>query len=295
MGVYYDAAEFSDCRAPEGRQDQLRAQARPLHERRGLARNAQDSGSQLDLQQFPELDVNGFLSHTLLHLIGEVGRQVFVCKSSTLGRKNPFDLHPELRNDSVFKDFLELHREVTERTHSHGGATPSELRSDEFERFILDLIEITTHKGYKYLLLFYDEANRLALDLSVGFLTWNVEALNRAGIVTVYAASPEMAEKFNPWSDREIHIGPFVKIDDMLTLLSRYYFGDTSQKDNLPLSRDAIIRIWEFTWGIPYLIQHLSGQSFSRANREGFALVEERHVRSAHEELTQRKPELFHE
>jgi hypothetical protein len=260
----------------------------------GVAARVRVLGSYLDLQQYSILDVDRFLAHTLLNMIGEVARQVFCCKYTTLSRKNPFDLHPELLQDVAFKDLLELYHEVEERTHTQGRTTPSELRPDEFERFIADLIEIVRNKNWSDMFIFYDEANRLPLDLSVEFLTWNVEALNRAGIVSIYAASPEMAEKFNPWSDREIRIGPFLNVEDMLRLLAKYYFGDISLKVDLPVAREAIVRIWEFSLGIPYIIQHISGRSFSCASKEGSKRVEERHVRAAYEELRNKKPEVFH-
>ncbi len=211
----------------------------------------------------------------------------------TLSSRNPFDLHPELRGDSHFGDLLDLHKEAVERTHTRAGAVPSELRPDEFERYITDLIEITRHKGWADVFIFYDEANRLPLELSVDFLTWNVEALNRAGVVTIYSASPDMAEKFNPWAGREIRIGPFLSVEDMLRLLAKYYFGEISLRDDLPVAREAIVRIWELSRGIPYLIQHLSGQSFFAANRDDARRVEERHVLTAHEELSGKRPELF--
>lgn len=259
------------------------------------ARQSRVLGTYLDLQQYSDLDVDRFLSHTLLNLIGEVARQVFCCKYTTLSRKNPFDIHPELKQDIAFTDLLELYSEVVARTHTRPKSASSHLRPDEFERFIADLLEICRHKGWADVFIFYDEANRLPLDLSVEFLTWNVEALNRAGIVSIYSASPEMAKKFNPWSDREIRIGPFLKVEDMLRLLTRYYFGEISSRDDLPIAREAIVRIWELSHGIPYLIQHISGQSFSLANVEGARRVEERHVRHAHEDLSGRRTEMFRE
>lgn len=250
-------------------------------------------GSYLDLQQYSALDIDRFLSHSLLNLIGEVARQVFECKYTTLSQSDPFKHHPQLQQDAAFKDLLELYREVVTRTHSRGGSTPSELRPDEFERFIADLIEITRLKGWHDLFIFYDEANRLPLDLSVEFLTWNVEALNRAGIVSIYASSPEMAEKFNPWSDREIHIGPFLTVDDLLCLLAKYYFGDMTRRNALPIAHDAVFRLWELSLGVPYLIQHLSGLSFSCANKEGVEQVEQRHVSLAYDQLFKKRPDMF--
>jgi AAA+ ATPase superfamily predicted ATPase len=258
------------------------------------ARTTRVLGTYLDLQQYSDLDVDRFLGHTLLNLIGEVARQVFCCKYTTLSRKNPFDIHPALSQDVAFSDLLELSSEVVARTHTRRSrSAPSGLAPHDFESFIADLLEICRHKGWTDVFIFYDEANRLPLDLSVGFLTWNVEALNRAGIVSIYSASPEMAKKFNPWSDREIRIGPFSNSVHMSKLLLRYYFGSISSKADLPVAGEAMIRIWELSHGIPYLIQHISGQSFSMANLEGARRVEERHVHLAHEELSRRRPEIF--
>ncbi len=250
-------------------------------------------GSYLDLQRYSKLDVNRFLAYTLLNLIGEVARQVFACKYTTLSRRNPFELHPELQQDNIFAELLELYRQVVERTHTRGESPPSELTSGEFEYFIADLVEIIRHKGWYDIFIFYDEANRLPVDLEVDFLRWNVEALNRAGITSIYSASPELVEQFNPWTGREIRIGPFLNVEDMLHLLARYYFGETSLREDLPVAREAIVRIWELSRAVPYLIQHLSGQSFSLANKDKARQVEERHVLSAHEQLIQERPSMF--
>jgi hypothetical protein len=250
-------------------------------------------GSYLDLQQYPVLDVNRFLGHTLLNLIGEVSRQVFTCKFSTLIRQDPYDVHPELRADAPFNDLLHLYQAVFKRTHTSKKARPVDLSQHEFEGYIKDLVEILRQKSWTDIFIFYDEANRLPVDLSLEFLAWNVDALNRAGIVSIYAASPEMAEKFKDWSDREIHIGPFENVEDMLRLLSRYYFDLVSPKGALPVTEDAIKLIWELSLRVPYLIQQISGRSFAAASKEGAKLVDERHVKGAHDDLRFSKPEMF--
>lgn len=252
-------------------------------------------GCTIDLQGYSILDGSQFLAHTLLSLIGEAARKVFLCQATTLSQRDPFDSHSELRQDVAFHDLLGLYRAAVRRTHTKGGITPSELRSDEFERFVNDLRAILVTKGWSHCVLFFDEANRLPLDLEVQFLRWNVEALNRAGIVSLYAADPQMAEKFNPWSDREIRIGPFVRMGDLLRLLTRYYFGDIAAEQELPIDGTAVSRIWDLSRGVPYLIQNLSGQAFACANREGARRVGEGHVRTAHTELSQRRPDLFGE
>ena len=120
----------------------------------------------------------------------------------------------------AFKNLLALNRAVVARTHTRGRNVPPKLRTDEFERFIADIMEIVRKKGWSDLCVFYDEANRLPLDLSERFLRWNVEALNRAEVVSIYAARPELVDRFRDWSDREIQIGPFMKVEDMLRLLA---------------------------------------------------------------------------
>ena len=167
------------------------------------------------------------------------------------------------------------------------------MREDEFERFIPDLVRVIRHRGWSDIFIFYDEANRLPLDFSTDFLTRKVEALNHAGVVTIYSASPEMAKKCDSWVPQRIEIGPFLKVEDMLRLLSRYCFGEKSLRDDLPVDETAIVRIWELSRHIPYLIQYLSGQSFSFAHKEGSRHVEEKHVLSAYQELSRKKPETF--
>jgi hypothetical protein len=250
-------------------------------------------GCSIDLQQYKDLDESSFLANTLPNLIGDVARKVFSCKSTTLRSKNPYSERPTLEQDPAFKNLLALNHDVVARTHTRGRHTPPALRTEEFEGLIADLIEIVRDKGWSELFIFYDEANRLPIDLSERFLRWNVEALNKAEVVTIYAASPEMADRFRDWSGQEIPIGPFINVEDMLRLLARYYFGDVSLKDDLPVDRKAVLRIWEISRGIPYLIQHISSHSFALARAERTGRVEEAHVLAAHHDLVRTKPALF--
>ncbi len=250
-------------------------------------------GCSIDLQQYTALDEASFLANTLLNVIGDVARKAFACKSTTLMSKNPYSEHPSLEHDVAFKNLLALNRAVVARTHSRGPNVPPKLRTDEFERFIADIMEIVRKKGWSDVFVFYDEANRLPLDLSERFLRWNVEALNRAEVVSIYAASPELVDRFRDWSDREIQIGAFIKVEDMLRLLARYYFGAVTLRDDLPVAREGILRMWELSHGVPYLIQHLANECFACACVEGAGRVEERHVVDAHQILLRRRPELF--
>jgi hypothetical protein len=250
-------------------------------------------GCSIDLQQYKELDESSFLANTLLNLIGDVARKAFPCKSTTLMSKNPYGEHPSLGQDEAFKNLLALNSAVVARTHIRGRNVPPKLRTDEFERFLADLIEIVRKKGWADLFIFYDEANRLPLDLSERYLRWNVEALNRAEVVSIYAAGPELVDRFRDWSDREIQIGPFMKVEDMLRLLSRYYFGEISLRDDLPVAAEGVLLMWELSHGVPYQIQHLANECFARASADRTGRVEQRHVIDAHRSLLNSRPELF--
>jgi hypothetical protein len=252
-------------------------------------------GCSIDLQQYRELDETSFLANTLLNLIGDVARKAFSCKSTTLMSKNPYGEHPSLENDPAFKNLLDLNSEVVARTHNRGKRVPLKLRTDEFERFIADLIEIVRKKGWSGLVIFYDEADRLPLDLSERFLRWNIGALNRAEVVSIYAAGPELIDRCRNWSAREIRIGPFKSVEDMLHLLARYYFDEMSLRDDPPVSQEAIHLMWQLSHGIPYLIQHLASLCFARAAAEGVGRVEERHLHEAYQGLRRARPELFAE
>jgi hypothetical protein len=248
-------------------------------------------GFLLDLKQYERLDVPTFMTSTLINLVGEIAHTVFAGNATTLSKDDPYEDLPSLRHDAAFKDLLELNREVVGRTHARGKKRPAALRTDEFERFVVDLVKIIRRREWSELFIVYDEANRLPLELSERFLHWNVEAFIRAGAVSVFAASPEMEAQFVGWCPQRIHLGPFLKVEDMLRLLSRYYyFGKSSVRDDLPISGEAIRQIWALSQGEPYLIQHLSNLSFERACKEGARRVEEGHVHAARAELACIRP-----
>ncbi len=259
----------------------------------GATQRGRVLGCTIDLQKYEFLDATSFLANTLLNLIGDVARKAFGCKSTTLMSKNPYGAHPALQQDAAFKNLLALNHEAVARTHTRSRNSPPKLRTEEFEGFLADLIEIVHDKGWSDLFVFYDEANRLPVDLSEQFLRWNVEALNKAQVVSVYAASPEMCDRFRDWSAQEIPIGPFINVEDMLRLLARYYFGEISLRDDLPVTHEAIRSIWEISRGSPYLIQHIANQSFALACTERTGRVEGDHVRAAFQDLSRSKPALF--
>jgi hypothetical protein len=250
----------------------------------------------LNLQQCRLLTIETFLEHTLLNLIGEMARQVFHCKYSDLLRPNPFEGNERLRKDKDFADFFELFARVKERTHAHHGATPSPLLASEFVQLSQDLLEILRAKRWRCCVIFYDEANRLPHELSVELLASNEETLNTAGLISVYAASPEMAKSFNDLSDvlgHHLHLGPFRSPEDLRRLLSRYCRRLDDQQAEPPTDLAAVDLIWKLSLGLPYIIQLLSGLSFRFARDQHSPVVLAHHVEHAYEQLRREKTHLF--
>jgi TIR domain len=241
-------------------------------------------GVYTDLAGYPFITPNSFLAHTLIRCTGHISREIFKCNYTHLSNE-PYNRHPHLEHDHAFGDLYKLHSHLVNRTHKRKDTIPTELRPEEFEEFIEDLVDIIRRKGWSDLFLFYDEANRLPAELSIEFLTWNVEALNRSGITSIYVASPDVAERLDHWSGRDIRIGPFSKKGDMLQLLARYCCHDTSLKDQLPVDARATDRIWELSTGLPYWIERISEESFKSAIEHNGKIVRTQHVNQAHAKL----------
>jgi hypothetical protein len=248
----------------------------------------------LNLQQCHDLRIETFLRETIDNMLGEIARQVFRCKFTDLLRSNPADIDPALAQDAVFDSFVNIFRLAREAGGREGGQGRS-LAARDFVRLVRDLLEIMHCKGWGSFLVLYDEANRLQGSFPVEMLTVNEEALSEAGVVSVYAASPEMVESFTPLRElfsEQVHIGPFKKIDDVLRLLARYYFGDASHTHDLPVTAEAVQLVWDLTHAKPYLIQLIAGASFRQARDAGARIVTAQHVGEAREILSAQRPEL---
>jgi hypothetical protein len=250
----------------------------------------------INLQACVELTSETFLEHTLLALVGEIARQVFRCKYTDLQRSDPASGNPLLSGDSLFEEFVEVARLIHGRTHSRGGAVPAPLGFPEFLEFARDLLPVVRLRGWGNVALFYDDANRLPRDLSVGLLVSNEEALNSAGVISVYVASPEMVEAFGPLRERfgrELPLGPFPSIRDLRRLLALYCFNDLQRVEDVPVAVPALEMLWNLTGGQPYAIQLLAGGSFDVACAEQAAEVGAGHVARAYEALRGERPQLF--
>jgi serine/threonine protein kinase len=250
--------------------------------------NNQVLATYINLQAYKDLTHETFLEHTLLSVLGEIARQVFRCKWSDATQGESAAGNPLLAGDRVFASFVRICRAINERTQARQGVVPAPLRFQEFEQFTRDLLELVRLRGYGNFVLVYDEANRLPRDLSVNLLVSNEEALNSAGVISVYVASPEMAEAFRPLYEsfgRELPLGPFPSIADLRRLLACSYFNDPSRAEDIPVSAEALEMLWNVSRGQPYLIQLLAGRSSVLAYREEAGAVQARHVTEAHEAL----------
>jgi hypothetical protein len=268
---------------------------RLIHEIMGRPGN-QVLAAYLNLQQLVDLTVETFLEHTLLNLMGEIARQVFRCKYTDLMRPDATAGHAHLRDNPAFDSFVHIFRLVVSRTQSSRGVVPPPLRSQEFVQFNNDLLDIVRRCGWGNFVIFYDEANRLPRELSVDLLVSNEESLNAAGVVSVYVASPVMAEAFAPVYDsfgRQLRLGPFTDIEDLRRLLARYYFDDARRTDDVPIAAAAVERLWSLTRGRPFVIQLLAGRSFEHAAMRQAAEVQAGHVDEAYVALLAEKPQCF--
>lgn len=262
-----------------------------IHDLMGRPDN-QSLATYLNLQQVLDLNVESFLEHTLLNLMGEIARQVFSCKYTDLMRPDPTSGHAHLRDNPAFGSFAHVFRLVQGRTHQEALA----LRTAEFVQFTQDLLDVVRPSGWARFVIVYDEANRLPKELSVDLLVSNEEALNSAGVVSVYVASAGMAQTFESVDDsfgRQVRLGAFPGIADLRRLLGRYCRDDASCVDDLPFTSEAVERLWAVTRGWPYFIQLVAGRSYERAHGEGEPRVQAGHVDSAYLDLRAEKPHLF--
>lgn len=248
----------------------------------------------LNLESCQNLTIATFLGHTLLNLIGEIARQVFGCHYSTLLLAKSA-AKERLSQDLAFVSLLDLHRLILDRIRSGDGASDS-LLPKEFIAFCAELLDLIATRGWRSCVMIYDEANHLAKDLSIDLLMSNMEALNSAKIVTVYAASPAMAASFEALSaylPRRVPIGPFKSHMEMRQLLARYYHDDPNRLADLPITDDAQELTWETSRGTPFRIQCLFAFAFGHARQREAHMITAEHVGRALADLKQELPQYF--
>jgi hypothetical protein len=249
----------------------------------------------LNVQLWPNVNIETFLEHTILSMIGEIGRQVFQSKFTALRDLEPANTPQHLRGDTQFRSFVDVYRQVRARTYSRRGRTPQPFESEEFQYIHGELLEILQAKGWSHCVVIYDEANKLTNEIPIDELVSHEEVLTVPGRVSVYAATPAMAASFSRLKDtfaHEVVLKPFDR-SDVYKLLSSYWSRTSDQETELPVTADAVDAIWKVTHGQPYRVQFLAGASFVAANESGASIVSLGHVGAALERLRKTKPEDF--
>jgi hypothetical protein len=252
--------------------------------------------SYLNLQQASELTIETFLEHTILNIAGEIARKVFNCRYMDLMSPAEIPKYPFLQDDPIFKAFLAVFRHVRERTHSHGQAPNRPLATQEFVQLTRDLLDIAAERGRGGFMIFYDEANRLPMDISGNLLISIGEALQETGVMGGYVASEEMEEHFDQLDQlfgAKLQVGPFQTPDEMTQLLSRYYFDDMKSSLKLPASPAALHTLWKVSEQVPFLIQLIADRSFRIARGEHAQRLETDHVTKAYELVRRERPNAF--
>ncbi|MBL8890930.1 MAG: toll/interleukin-1 receptor domain-containing protein [Planctomycetaceae bacterium] len=252
--------------------------------------------SYLNLQQYSKLTIETFLEHTILNMIGEIARKLFACRYVDLKSSDPTERYPELRGDSQFKVFHDLYRHVSSLAHDNSSNSPVNSISREFVYLTQDLLDICSSRDRSGFLMFYDEANRLPLDISGDLLISIGETLSETGVTGAYVASPQMATHFGKVEQlfgSRLAVGPFQNPREMQQLLSRYYHDDKSCSQSLPISQAALDEMWTRSNGLPFHIQLIADQSFRIARTLHAERIEHQHVLLAYEKLLVDRPAAF--
>jgi hypothetical protein len=248
----------------------------------------------LNVQQWPDVNIETFLEHTILGMVGEISREVFQCKFSALQHLNADNLPGHLRGDDAFRSFLETYRLVKQRTAPRGRTHLFNI--EQFRHIHSELLEIIKlTRKWTHCVVFYDEANRLTKEIPVEQLVSHEEQLTLSGRISVYAATREMALSFGRLNDtfaHEVVLEPF-NLEEVRQLLSLYWSQTPGSIDDLPVTDDAVLQLWKSTDGQPYRVQLLAGCSFTIANERGASVLSRTHVEAALEQLQRKRPTEF--
>ena len=247
----------------------------------------------ISLERDPRAEVATFLEHTLLSMIAETVRQVFglmFAQFQTLDDKT-------LADDERLRALKTIYQSVLKRSIYQNCPETKPLVPNEFVEYAKDLIDIVQSLGADNFVIFYDEANHLPRGASVEMLLQNADALSSNNFTVVLAASDEMKESFAQLQHQlghyQVVLGPFNSPQDLVRLVSFYYFKDMSRVSDVPMTQEAITCVWRYSRGLPYQIQCLLKHSFSNTKQCGQCIVSAEHVDNAFRMVLQIWPEYF--
>lgn len=252
--------------------------------------------SYINLQQYSDLTIETFLESTIINMVGEIARKVFGCRYLDLKKEDPSRAYPDLQHDRLFHHFVDVYRHISEHTHDKADAPASPLSTRDFVHLTRDLLEIAAEKNRRRFLIFYDEANRLPVDISGNLLVSIGETLSETGVTGGYVASPEMEHGFDKLDQlfgAKLKVGPFNTPEEMKQLMARYYFNDISAVPRLPATHEALDSLWKLSGGVPFLIQLIANSSFRVAQDRSSSVLETAHIEEGYAAASKERPAAF--
>lgn len=252
--------------------------------------------SYINLQQYSDLTIETFLEVTMIDMVGEIARKVFGCRYFDLKREDPAAAYPDLQHDRLFAHFVDVYRHISTHTHDKTNAPANPLTTRDFIQLTRELLEIAAERDRQRFLVFYDEANRLPVDISGNLLVSIGETLSETGVTGGYVASPEMEHGFDKLDQlfgAKLKVGPFRTPEEMKQLMARYYFNDIAAVPQLPATRAAMDSLWNLSGGVPFLIQLIANSSFRAAHEQSSRVLEVSHIEAGHAAATKERPAAF--
>lgn len=257
--------------------------------------------TRVDLEVMQPLTYDTILGQTLIAMASEMVESLFdydgVFADISASRSPGITHLPKtVQDDPAFQQLRSVWSTIEDKIYFGQDLRPKPLAIPLFVQYTKDLLRIMNRKGRQRFIMFYDEANKLPEDFAIGLFARNAKSLAASNLTSVVVASCEMSETLRTCGESfgdPIRLRPFEHRRDMKRLLARYYFGDSSSTENLPIKADALDMIWRTSQGIPFYLQHIFAACFKLANREQASVVSGKHVRSAIQGLVRSKPRFF--
>ena len=250
----------------------------------------------MDLDAIDTETIDAFLGHTIIYMLGEAAWALFKIQYANL-RQDLSHVAKPLRKNTEYLQMRNLCTLVETEVFYDAKQTSRPLTASLFIQYTRDLLRIIRNKGWSRFVMFYDEANNMEdRMLSVKLLASNAKLLADSNLSCIFVASQDMADQLDGHEQslgQELYLGPFESPVHMKQLLARYYFGDVSRIDELPIVQDALDKVWEYSKGIPFLMQHIFNSTFRIGHERQAAIIDTTHVEQAMKQLAKERQRYF--
>lgn len=244
----------------------------------------------MDLTIYFDRDPNTFLEEVLLRICYTIGEKVF--KKTTSEMISQLGKEPDAlggKYNRFFRIFEMVRaRAISRQSEQNKGVgittpvgarldstevtsvTITPLLSSEFLDLVGELREICRDSKYTQIVVFADEANRLAIQTSSEILRSFFDVFSAEEVQFLFVTNPEalvLAPGIAKAFDRKVELGPFHDISDIKALLEKYYTqgGKHPLPVAIPFTEESIYKIWEISKGNPYLVQLLCDEALNVA------------------------------